>query len=316
MDQLSAMRMFVTVSDLQSFRRAAEELDVSPSVISKHISALEQHLGAQLLTRTTRRLKLSTVGERYLQTCRLILNEVDGFEAALNDQTGQLKGMLRVNAPAGFTHRHISPHLPLFLEQHPEMIVDIATATNETAGILSSVDLHIKISEMFVPSGCEMEVLAQNRRVLVASPGYVDAHGQPATTSELAQHRLVTLDPTHPNNDWHFRTDDGGTETFRAHGQLRLDNGDGLLRTVLNDGGVCMLPTYIVGRHLSSGALVPILDAQVDESTPVHGIWRSKNHRWPKIKAFIQFLRDIYGELPYWDDPNATESPAFIRASK
>ena len=89
--------------------------------------------------------------------------------------------------------------------------------------------------------------------------------------------------------------------TFKARGYLRLDSGDAILRCVLNDGELAMLPTYIVGRHITSGALMPVLETMVDERTPIHAVWRQKNHRLPKIEAFPDFLRQLYGDTPYWD---------------
>jgi len=310
------MRMFVSIADKKSFKGAAEEMELSPSVISKHLSALEKHLGVSLIERTTRNVKLTEIGQSYLVKCRHILDEVDSFEANLKKRTGQLKGVLKVNAPPGFGHRHIAPHLPLFLAENEGMIVDITTANNDSNSVLFDVDLHIKISEANIPSGCEMAVLAPNWRKLVASPSYIEKMGTPHTVSDLDKHQLVTLDPAHHNNDWHFRINEDHIETYRAHGSVRIDSGDGLLRTVLNDGGFAMLPTYIVGRHIQSGALVSVLEAQVDESNPVHAIWRRSNHRWPRISAFISYLRSIYGELPYWDDENAARSAAALRASK
>ena len=316
MDQLNSMRMFVAIADRNSFKAAADELDISPSVISKHISALESHLGIKLLERNTRHVALTQIGESYLVNCRNILDEVNRFEANLTDRIGHLKGVLRINAPPGFGHRHIAPHLPLFIEQHPDMIIDITTANNNSNNMLFEVDLHIKISEAEVPNDCEMTILAPNRRKLVGSPAYIEKRGMPRTISDLSGHQLIMLESTHHNHGWHFKTVDNRTETFRANGSVRMDNGDSMLRTVLNDGGLAMLPTYIVGRHIQSGALVTVLDAQLDESTPVHALWRGNNHRWPKIKAMVEFLRSVYGETPYWDDDSAAGSPAALRASK
>ena len=316
MDQLNAMRMFVSIANKKSFKAAAEEMELSPSVISKHLSALEKHLGVSLIERTTRHVKLTEIGQSYLAQCNQILDEIDSFEASLVTRAGQLKGVLKINAPPGFGHRHIAPHLPLFLSDNPGMVIDITTANNDSNAVLFDVDVHIKISETHIPSGCEMAVLAPNRRKLVASPGYIEKMGMPENVAALDRHQLITLDPAHHNNDWHFKNGDNSTETYRAHGTVRMDSGDGLLRTALNDGGLAMLPTYIVGRHIQSGALVSMLEAQVDESTPVHAIWRRSNHRWPRISAFLEYLRSVYGELPYWDDDEAAQSEPALRASK
>ena len=114
MDQLTSMRSFAMIATQRSFIRAAEKLNLAPSVISKQLSALEKHLGIMLVERTTRVVKLTEVGELYLARCKHILAEVDDTEAMITKQTGQLRGALKLNAPPGFAHRHIAPHLALF----------------------------------------------------------------------------------------------------------------------------------------------------------------------------------------------------------
>ena len=152
--------------------------------------------------------------------------------------------------------------------------------------------------------------------MLTASPDYLAAHGVPETVEELNDHQLITLDYGHRANDWHFRTDTGALETFKADGNMRLDNGDALLRTALNGGGLCMLPSYIAGRHIASGALMTVMDASIDEHTPLHALWRENNYRLPKIHAFLDFLNEIFGETPYWDVQTDDNKEAFERASK
>ncbi|MDC0564197.1 LysR family transcriptional regulator [Alphaproteobacteria bacterium] len=316
MDQLTSMRTFAMIASQRSFIRAAEKLNLAPSVISKQLSALEKHLGILLVERTTRVVKLTEVGELYLARCKHILAEVDDTEAMITKQTGQLRGTLKLNAPPGFAHRHIAPHLALFLKEYPDIIVDMTTAENDAPHVLTTADIHIKISETHTASGILMRVLASNRRMLTASPDYLAEHGVPETVEELNDHQLVTLDSGHRNNDWHFRTDTGALETFRADGHVRLDNGDALLRTALNGGGLCMLPSYIAGRHIASGALMTVMDTSIDEHTPLHALWRENNHRLPKIQAFLDFLTQIFGKTPYWDVQTDDNKEAFERASK
>ena len=315
MDQLTAMRLFTLIAKNRSFKSAAEEMGVAPSVVSKHLLALEKHLGTKLLSRTTRTVNLTEIGELYLAKCRVILKDVDDIEAVISTETGQLKGGLHVNAPPGFAHRHIAPHLALFFDRYPDIHLDLMTADNDADKLQGQVDIQIKVSETRNQDSVVMQILAPNKRKLVASPGYLAHMGIPEQVNDLNKHKLITLESGHQNNDWHFRLDDERTETFRAHGNLCLDSGDAILRSVLNDGGLSMLPTYIAGRHITSGALVPVLDAMVDERTPIHALWREQNHRAPKIQVFLEFLTEIYGVTPYWDQRTQDNEAAALRAS-
>lgn len=315
MDQLTAMRLFTLIAKNRSFKAAAEEMGVAPSVVSKHLLSLEKHLGTKLLSRTTRTVALTEMGELYLAKCRGILKDVDDIEAVISTETGQLKGGLHVNAPPGFAHRHIAPHLALFFESYPDIHLDLMTAGNDSDKLQSQVDVQIKVAETRHQDSVVIQILAPNRRQLVASPEYLKRMGIPEQVNDLNKHKLITLETGHQNNDWHFRLDDKEMETFRAHGNLCLDSGDAILRAVLNNGGLSMLPTYIAGRHIASGRLVPVLDAMVDERTPIHAVWRDQNHRAPKIKVFLDFLTEIYGTVPYWDHQTDDNRAAALRAS-
>lgn len=316
MDQLTAMRLFTLIAKNRSFKAAAEEMGVAPSVVSKHLLSLEKHLGTKLLSRTTRTVDLTEMGELYLAKCRGILKDVDDIEAVISTETGQLKGGLHVNAPPGFAHRHIAPHLALFFDRYPDIHLDLMTADNDSDKLQSQVDVQIKVSETRQQDSVVMQILAPNKRKLVASPDYLNRMGIPEQVNDLNKHKLITLETGHQNNDWHFRLDEAEMETFRAHGNLCLDSGDAILRCVLNNGGLSMLPTYIAGRHIASGALIPVLDAMVDERTPIHALWRAQNHRAPKIEVFLEFLTKIYGAIPYWDEQTSDNKAAALRASQ
>ena len=160
-----------------------------------------------------------------------------------------------------------------------------------------------------------MQILAPNKRKLVASPAYLKNKGTPEQVSDLSKHNLITLESGNQYSDWHFGFNKTTMETFRAHGNLCQDSGDAILRTVLNGGGLSMVSTYLVGRHITSGALVPVLDAMVDERTPIHALWRKQNHRIPKIQVFIEFLTEIFGAVPYWDKQTHENKAAALRAS-
>lgn len=316
MDKLTAMRVFTQIASLRSFKKAGEQLGLAPSVISKQLSALEADLGVQLIERTTRTARLTEMGDLYLLKCQTILDEIDDIETTLAKETGCLKGPLTISAPPGFTHRHIAPHLTVFSHAHPEVNLNLVSSANDSHQLLPQVDLDIRISETRVHEGHAIQILAGNRRQLVGTPYYLSRFGNPKSIADLTRHKLVTVENGMDSNDWHFKDDKQGVSTFKARGYLRFDSGDAILRCVLNDGGLAMLPTYIVGRHITSGALLPVLETLVDERTPIHAVWRHKNHRLPKIEAFLEFLQELYGATPYWDEVTDHNKGAALRASK
>ena len=313
-DLITSMRVFTIIASENSFRAAAELLDMPPSAISKHLAALEARLGAQLIERTTRKVSVTEVGSDYLVRCRHILSEIDEAEAEITDATGEVKGVLKVSAPPAFAHRHIAPHMPFFLSKYPKLSVDLSTTDYSISPCHTAIDLHIRISEMNTTDGLTTIMLAPNTRRLVASREYLNTQGTPSAVSDLQKHRLITLEYGHPHNNWHFRSDNGEIITFLANGTVRMDSGDAILRAVLNNGGISMLPTYVTGKHIHNKHLVPVLDELVNEDEPIHATFRTKNHRYKRIMLLTTFLQGLYSPTPYWDQHEGT-SEAALRAA-
>ncbi|MBT5799277.1 LysR family transcriptional regulator [Alphaproteobacteria bacterium] len=314
MDLITSMRVFTVIASEHSFRAAADMLVMPPSAISKHLAGLESRLGAQLVERTTRRVSLTEVGADYLVRCRHILSEIDEAEAEITDATGEVKGVLKVSSPPAFAHRHIAPHIPYFLKKYPKLSIDLSTTDYSISPSHTAIDLHIRISEMNTTDGLTTIMLAPNTRRLVASSDYIKENGAPITVSDLQKHRLLTLEYGHPHNNWHFRTESGNMNAFLANGSVRMDSGDAILRAVLNNGGISMLPTYVTGKHIHNKHLVPLLDELVSEDEPIHATFRSKNHRYKRIMLLTTFLQGLYSPTPYWDQHDGT-SEAALRAA-
>ncbi len=185
------------------------------------------------------------------------MKDVNDIEAIISSEPGQLKGALHVNAPPGFAHRHIAPHLPLFANCYPDIHLDIMTTENDSEKTLNKVDIQIKVAETRQQDNVMMQILAPNRRKLVASPAYLKDKGTPEQVNDLSKYKLITLETGHHNNDWHFRFDAKEMEIFRAHGNLCLESGDAILRTILNSYAAnlyCWPPHYIRSACTSFGS--------------------------------------------------------------
>ena len=313
-DQIASMRIFMVVAETGALISAARQMEISPSAVSKHIEALENKLGAQLLNRTTRQVALTEVGASYLQSCQLIIAALDKANSEARTASGSVQGVLRVGAPIGFAHRHVAPHLPIFLEKYPYLSVELQSAESNTDMIEASFDVCIRISPHSDHDKLVYTKLAANSRQLIATPDYLAAYGAPIKPADLDKHRLITHTTRSNSNYWHFR-DGSGTQTIHARGHLLMDSGDAMLRSVLNHGGIAMLPTYMTARHIRSGALVTILESLVMEDYPIHAVTVPGRHAIPKIEVFLEFLQSLYGDTPYWDALDEPPTAAALRAS-
>ena len=308
------MKVFVRVADKGSMASAGRELNLSPSVMSKNLSALEDRLGARLLTRTTRSVSLTEIGHAYLDRARRIIGDVEEAEAAILSVTNAPRGHLRITAPSTFSYRHISPHLPLFRKKYPDVEVEMIISDSELNLVENNIDLAIRIALMR-DSSLISRKLASNPRAMVASPDYLKSKGKPIHPDDLNDHNIISFQVGNPYNEWHFLVDNK-PKIYTARGMLQLNHGDAILRACINDGGICMLSRFVVGRHIASGSLVSLLDNFLQEDIPIYAVYPSGKHLSPKVRAFIDFLIEIYGPVPYWDEHGDHNSDAAIRASK
>jgi DNA-binding transcriptional LysR family regulator len=298
MDTLTAMKVFCSVVENDSLAGASRTLNVSPSVVSKQLSGLEDRLGVRLLNRTTRRVSLTEVGSAYYERCKRILADVDEAEIAVSQAHSAPRGLLKVTAPTTFAHRHVAPHQPEFLDRYPEVEVQLLVNDRVVDLVDEGIDLAIRIAQL-KDSSLIARKLAVNHRMIVASPDYVKKWGKPETPDQLSDHSLITYAPGNPINDWHFMVDNQ-QKILRARGTLAMNNGDSVLQTVLAGGGLAMLAAFMAGEHVKTGKLVTLLDEYVREDVPIYAVYPSGRHLSPKVRAFVDFLVELYGPSPYW----------------
>ena len=275
MDVLTGMSIFAAVVENNSLAGAARHMNLSPSVVSKQLSALEDRLGVRLLNRTTRRVSLTEVGSAYYDRCKL-----------------------KITAPSTFAHRHVAPHLPGFLDRFPEVQVQLLVADRLVDLVEEGIDLAIRIAQL-KDSSLIARKLAPNHRKLVASPNYLEKWGVPAKPEDLSDHALITLQPGSPINDWHFKVN-GEEKVVRARGTIATNHGDSILALALSGAGLTMLAAHVAGEYLQNGRLVSVLDDLVSEDVPIYAVYPSNRHLSPKVRAFVDYLVETYGPRPYW----------------
>ena len=299
MDVLTQMKVFCSVVDNNSLAGAARSLTVSPSVVSKQLAALEDRLGVRLLNRTTRRVSLTEVGAAYYERSKRIIADVDEAEVSVSQSHAAPRGLLKITAPTTFAHRHVAPYLANFIDRYPEVQIQMLVNDRIVDMVDEGIDLAIRIAQL-KDSSLIARKLAPNTRSLVASPEYLERWGAPQRLEELNDHALITLHPGSLINDWHFEVD-GEERVFRAKGSILINNGDSILSAVLSGGGLAMLAAHMAGEHVKSGKLVPVLEEYVRDDVPIYAVYPSSRHLSPKVRAFVDYLIQIYGSKPYWE---------------
>ena len=298
MIKLDGVATFVAVAEAGSISEAARHLRLSKSVVSGRLSELERSLGASLVHRSTRKLTLTEDGAAFLERASRITHEVDAAAADMAERRGALVGPLRISAPVTFGRMHLGPAIYPFLARNPgiELVLDLDDRRVDAAA--DGYDAVVRHG----PLGNSRLMawrLAASRRVLVASPHYLARHGVPASLAELDGHRGIFY-TNRGVADWHFSRRDGAT-IVRGKPALRVNNGDMMRDAALAGIGIALLPIFIAGAELNAGRLQAI-DIGV-EPVPEFIYVAHPEARRPsaKLRAFVDCLRQAFGDPPYWE---------------
>jgi len=298
------MAVFARVVAAGSLSAAARELGLSPAVVSRRLSALEQRLGVRLINRTTRTLHLTDEGATYFETCARLLSEVEEAEAAVSAGRADPKGPLKVALPASFGHRHIAPLIPQFAARYPKVQLALTLSDRNVNLIEEGFDLGIRIADL-ADSSLAARKLAPNRRVVCASPEYLRRHGAPRHPPELAHHNCLTT--TEFSATWDFRGPDGEPGSVRVTGRYACDNWEVLREWALAGLGIALKSTWDVRAQLEDRSLVPLFPGYTfDTDVAIYAVYPHRRFLPAKTRAFIEFLADSFGPEPYWDKPLAT----------
>lgn len=283
------IELFIQVIDSGSISKAAEQLGLSVSAASRYLISLETRLGVVLVQRTTRKLTLTDVGAEFYRRSRSVLADMREAEAVARDSMVKPSGLLRVTASLSFCLLHIEPLLPDFIRKYPEITVDIIAANRYLDVVDNNVDVAIRTRPYEADSNLTIRRLAQTRRMLAASPGYLGLHGLPQHPAELAQHKVLIYDyAVNPTTLALTR----GTEAHTAHVSPFLSTNDGqiVVQAALNDMGILVQPKYIIHDQLSRGHLIPVLDDWRLPLLTMNIAFQTRRHMPAKARLFIDAL--------------------------
>ncbi len=300
MDRLLWMETFIKVVDMGHFSAAAHKLHVSKAAVSKYIYALEEHLGTQLINRTTRRLSLTQEGEAYLTRCRAILEDIQEVEASIGSMQTEPKGVLRINGPMSFGHLHLASAVADFLERYPEIRIEFELTDRLVDVVDEGWDVVIRIGQLH-DSTLLARKLAPSLLVLCGTPAYFERYGQPKHPADLKEHLCLGYSYTAMGNSWSFTNGDGQEERMTFVPRLRVNNGDVIRKVVLQSLGIALSPTFIVGQDLQAGTLQAVLTDWQLPTGAIYAVYPQNRRLSAKVRVFIDFLTDRFGAHPYWD---------------
>lgn len=306
LNDIAGLLMFAKVVERRGFSAAAAELEVSKSVVSKHISALEASFGSKLLNRTTRSLTLTDSGRALYEHAARIAEEYAQSKAAVSRLSLEPAGRLRVTAPTSFATYHIAPFMVDFLRRNRKLKVELILDDSIVNLAAGAYDVAIRIAEE-PAQNLVARKLAPIRRVIVASPAYLKRNAPPAYPRDLEEHNCLYYPLLTPEQRWHFRRA-SKTESVAIDGNFRVNSSEALHQAALAGLGVAALPTFIAGDDIQSGRLKPLLGRWELAQSTVYAVYLPTRHVAPKVRVLIDFLLEKYGPQPYWDLPRRPKS--------
>lgn len=300
MDRIDAMRAFVAVVTEGSFSNAANTLQLSPQLVSKYVSKLEEQLNSRLLNRTTRKVSLTEAGSHYFGHAQQILLSIDDMESKLGGLQQNPKGVLRISAPVSFALKHMAKLITDFQIHYPLVKVDLQLTDRKVDIVEEGFDVALRIGQLKSSSLIAKKV-APIRVMLCAAPGYLNKHGTPTQPEDIAEHRYL---------HYSYMNMDGKDDIYqllkakylKQGSELRSNNGDVLVDAAIAGAGIVLQPTFIISEALSSGKLVVVLPKLEPEALGLYAVYAHRKLLPHKVRCFIDFVEGYYGTPPYWDE--------------
>lgn len=297
MTSLSDLDIFARVVTAGSMSAAGREMGLSPAVVSKRLRRLEERLGSRLLQRTTRQIALTEAGQGFYERVVAILASIEEAEAFVGRRSAMARGTLKVSAPTSFGRMHIAPHLKRFLEEHPDLTLNLQLTDDFVDIVGGGYDLAIRIGELD-DSSLVARKLAPNHRVLCAAPSYIEAHGEPASLQDLAEHRCIAA--SHQEM-WRLEGP-GGPVASRVASVIHTNSSEVVREMLLAGVGIALRSTWDIGPELQRGRLSVVLPHyHGSPRVAVYAVFPSRRFLPAKVRVFIDYLAGVYGTEPYWD---------------
>ena len=300
MGQLEDMAMFVRIVEAGSITKAAEQLNIAKSAVSRRLKELETRLGSQLISRTTRQSNLTQAGEQYYQKVSNILNEVDALNEASSGAPTRIEGTLKMTAPLSFGLLHLKDVIDEYANQHPNLNFELDFSDRHTDLVEEGFELAIRIGEM-QDSSYQAKRISLIRHTLCASPEYLDKMGTPKTVEDLANHEFLQYSLS-KSNTIELTDEQGKKHQVDVNSKIKINNGDFLRDMAVKGHGITFLPTFITYQTVASGELVPILQQYQLPMLTAYAVYPKNRFLSQRCRYFIDFIAERFGDNPYWDE--------------
>jgi DNA-binding transcriptional LysR family regulator len=288
MDKLASLRAFTKVVESASFSEAGKKLRLSRSAISKHVGDLEQELGVQLLSRTTRRVTPTEQGQTYFERAIGILADLEAADRAVAERQSSPRGLLRINAPMSFGTLKLGPAIAEFMERFSDLQIQLALSDEQVDPLQEGLDIVLRIAELESSSLIARKLLPIPRS-LCASPDYLRAHGEPKHPDELRDHACLAYGYLLTGNQWKLTGPDGD-HWINPRWPLCANNAEVLCDAAVRGRGIALLPHFIAEDAIKRGALRPILVSYTAPQIALYAVYPPTRHLAVKVRAFIDFL--------------------------
>ncbi|WP_186182655.1 LysR family transcriptional regulator [Burkholderia gladioli] len=292
MDRLDAIRLFVRLVERGSFSAVGREQGIGQPAVSKQIAALERHLGAQLLLRTSRRIAVTDAGQAFYESARQLVEDFDAVESSVGERQQSPRGLVRLNTAPGHGRLWITPRLPEFFVRHPEVTVELSVSERNVDLVGQGIDLAIRHGKL-VDSSLIARRLGETALVLVASRDYLATHGTPARLDDLDAHRCIVFSRECEPYPWALRV---GREalSYRPRGSLLTGDAEHVRAAVVNGLGISQAPLWLLEDEIRAGRVQVLLPRLQPEPLPIHLVHAAGRRVPMRVRVLIDFLVEIF----------------------
>jgi DNA-binding transcriptional LysR family regulator len=300
MGQLEDMNVFIRVVEAGGISRAADQLGLAKSAVSRRLLDLETRLGVRLLNRTTRRSSLTEVGRSYYERAIKVVDDVAELNALTIDSNTTLEGTINLAAPLSFGLCHLAKAIDAFVKQHPELSINIDFSDRQVDLVEEGLDMAFRIADL-KDSSLMARKISPIRILLCASPDYLQKNGTPKTPKELKQHRLLRYNVP-GSSAWKLTDKDGKQHLVNVSAKIVANNGDFLRDMAIAGHGIVPIPTFICWQAIITGELVPILSDYKLPQLNAYAVYPQTRYLSQRARMLIDFLVECFGDNPYWDE--------------
>lgn len=300
MDRFKALQTFLDVAKTESLSAVARDEGVTPAMVGRRIDQLEERLKVKLFKRSTRKITLTPEGSAFFESVRGVLDDLSSAEEAISVGAKNASGRLIVSAPTAFGRKHIAPHMPQFLAENPNLSVTLQLSERLVDLKNERVDLAIRIADL-KNADLIATKLARNHRVVVGSPSYVKRAGRPQTLEDLARHNcMVTASEDGLADTWHFQ-EKGVSRSVKVSGNLQCNDGGVLTQWAIAGHGLAWRSAWEVSDDIAQEKLVEVLPKFSAPGNDIYAVYSDRKFLPAKVRLFIEFMRNAFGDPPYWE---------------